>query len=652
MKIATCALCLMGITAVASAADRITGGAPVTADDYLRVIRSNDLKALKEMSRAGVSDVRDRLDWSPLHYAALFGSVDSVRIMLAAGADPNSRNKSQATPLMFGAYDLEKTRLLVEKGADVNAKAADGSTPLYVATGVHGNNATIRYLLEKGADPKTLRNDADYLTRVANSQDAEMVRLFLDRGLDPHRISSGGINALEVSLTCDGGAKAQLLLAAGSDVNVANKTAGTVKNGPIESTGITPLMRAATCGQPATVAALLKAGARINTLDDRKMSALMMAAATDNANPEVVRMLLAAGADVKFADKYQDTALDWARRFRNPQIVAMLEKAGAPEKGLTPIPNRPADYKPDAKTAIANASSLLAKSAEVFFVEGGGCVGCHHQPFAARAFGAAKVAGLPAEPRLRMALVNGEVPEKARRTGTLPLMVGGGGGADSFLYALAGLGDTREPGSMLTDMMVHFIAQVQDPSGGWTSFGARPPLQASNITRTMLAIQALKNYSWPARRLEFDARIARARTWLLNATPETTLDIADAMLGLWLAGADPADVRKFAQRLMKEQRADGGWAQTANLDSDAFGTSAALYSLRRAGMLKETDAAYQKGTRYLLDTQYPDGSWYVRSRAVKLQPYFQSAFPYDHDQWISNSATGYAVMALAPTAAR
>jgi hypothetical protein len=35
---------------------------------------------------------------------------------------------------------------------------------------------------------------------------------------------------------------------------------------------------------------------------------------------------------------------------------------------------------------------------------------------------------------------------------------------------------------------------------------------------------------------------------------------------------------------------------------------------------------------------------------VKLQPYFQSAFPFDHDQWISNSATAYAVMALAPVA--
>jgi hypothetical protein len=47
-------------------------------------------------------------------------------------------------------------------------------------------------------------------------------------------------------------------------------------------------------------------------------------------------------------------------------------------------------------------------------------------------------------------------------------------------------------------------------------------------------------------------------------------------------------------------------------------------------------------------TQFPDGSWYVRSRAPKLQPYFQSAFPYDHDQWISTAATAMAVMALAP----
>jgi ankyrin repeat protein len=195
MKFVTCVLCLVSIT-VAHAADRISGTAPISADDYLRAIRGNDLKALKEMSRSGVSDVRDRLDWTPLHYAALYGSVEAVRVVLSAGADPNARNRSEATPLMYAAYDLEKTRLLVEKGGDVNAKASDGSTPLYVATGVHGNSATMRYLLDKGADPKALRNNQDYLMRVAGSQDAQMVRLFLEHGIDPHRLVSG-INALE-----------------------------------------------------------------------------------------------------------------------------------------------------------------------------------------------------------------------------------------------------------------------------------------------------------------------------------------------------------------------------------------------------------------------------------------------------------------------
>ena len=52
--------------------------------------------------------------------------------------------------------------------------------------------------------------------------------------------------------------------------------------------------------------------------------------------------------------------------------------------------------------------------------------------------------------------------------------------------------------------------------------------------------------------------------------------------------------------------------------------------------------------KYLLGTQWMDGSWYVRSRATKFQPYFQSGFPYEHDQWISSTATGWAVMALAP----
>jgi squalene cyclase len=107
-------------------------------------------------------------------------------------------------------------------------------------------------------------------------------------------------------------------------------------------------------------------------------------------------------------------------------------------------------------------------------------------------------------------------------------------------------------------------------------------------------------------------------------------------------------VRSIGRVLIGQQRPDGGWAQNPNLASDAYATGETLWALREAGVLDVADAAYKRGVKFLLDNQFEDGSWYVRSRAVKLQPYFQSGFPYDHDQWISSMATGYAVMALAP----
>ena len=63
-------------------------------------------------------------------------------------------------------------------------------------------------------------------------------------------------------------------------------------------------------------------------------------------------------------------------------------------------------------------------------------------------------------------------------------------------------------------------------------------------------------------------------------------------------------------------------------------------------ILKPSAPVYQRGVAFLLKTQFPDGSWFVRSRAPKFQPYFQSGFPFDHDQWISSSASSWAVMAL------
>jgi squalene cyclase len=106
-------------------------------------------------------------------------------------------------------------------------------------------------------------------------------------------------------------------------------------------------------------------------------------------------------------------------------------------------------------------------------------------------------------------------------------------------------------------------------------------------------------------------------------------------------------VKQATQALLALQRSDGGWSANENMASDAYMTGIALTVLAESEVIKVTDRAYQRGLEYLLSTQFPDGSWYVRSRSIKFQPYFDSGFPFGHDQWISAAATAWATQAIA-----
>ena len=100
---------------------------------------------------------------------------------------------------------------------------------------------------------------------------------------------------------------------------------------------------------------------------------------------------------------------------------------------------------------------------------------------------------------------------------TLVLFKRVGGRVDTVGTTLMGFAAAGIPPSPLTDAAVHYIAGNQDRSGGWISAGlSRPPIEDSNITRTAIAVKALKDYGWPARQPEFDERIARARVWFLK----------------------------------------------------------------------------------------------------------------------------------------
>ena len=115
------------------------------------------------------------------------------------------------------------------------------------------------------------------------------------------------------------------------------------------------------------------------------------------------------------------------------------------------------------------------------------------------------------------------------------------------------------------------------------------------------------------------------------------------ILGItWAGGEVPAD---RVQQLVTKQRSDGGWGQTDNLASDAYATGEALWALHESGMTP-SHAVYRRGVDYLLRTQRESGTWHVVTRALGFQPYFQSGFPYDHDQWISQAGTAMATIGL------
>ena len=87
--------------------------------------------------------------------AALYGSVESVRLLLDRGALVNAQNDAGGTALMYAVDDIAKTKLLLERGADPNLRSGEGRTALMIAVANSRSFPVVKLLLEKGADAKT-----------------------------------------------------------------------------------------------------------------------------------------------------------------------------------------------------------------------------------------------------------------------------------------------------------------------------------------------------------------------------------------------------------------------------------------------------------------------------------------------------------------
>jgi squalene cyclase len=219
--------------------------------------------------------------------------------------------------------------------------------------------------------------------------------------------------------------------------------------------------------------------------------------------------------------------------------------------------------------------------------------------------------------------------------------------AGYWLMALAAAGVA---GDITTDAIVHYLTFKQAKDGRWQTTLFRPPANDSDFTATALAVRGLKVFGSPGRDQEITGRVARAHDWLVSARPRTTEERAFRLFGLKWAGARKQDIDKAVAALRAEQGADGGWSQLRSLPSDAYATGQVLVALRQAGGVSAAEPAYRRGTQFLLKTQLADGSWFVQSRSLPVQPYFESGFPHGRSQFISCAATSWAVTALALTA--
>jgi squalene cyclase len=141
--------------------------------------------------------------------------------------------------------------------------------------------------------------------------------------------------------------------------------------------------------------------------------------------------------------------------------------------------------------------------------------------------------------------------------------------------------------------------------------------------------------------------MGRATKWITAVKAGTAEERNTQLLALDCAEVGRGVIERFAKAILALQRPDGGWAQRPGMTSDAYATGQTLFALAKTGSVPVSNASFQKGVRYLLSTQHADGSWYVKSRSPKFQPYFESGFPYGHDQWISSMATGWAATGLA-----
>lgn len=565
--------------------------------------------------------------------------IAGVKALIKQGADPNSRNGLEFTPLDVAAasHQADVMESLLTAGAKADAPSAYGTALMFAAA--TGNAEGAALLLSRGAEVDVTRGDLNTpLLMASNAGNPAVVAELIGHKADVNAQNVCDSTALSFAARQGHVAVGKMLLDAGAQVDTPDYD------------GLTPLMWAAQTGHTEFVKLLLAHGAKVDARDAGKRTALICAASYGD-HADVVKALLAAGADANAADAKGRTAatLAAARDYRGS--AAALGATAAPVTTRT------------TSQAIGLSLKALERSMTEFS-RNSSCISCHQEGLGRMTTGEALARGWKVDEALRKtqeARINGALgameplhdmalkdPQAMKQ---VPLIeINEVNTVDGWV--LAGMAANRDPGNRGTEAMTMVFARQQLKNGSWTFSLPRVPMQSSNFTFTALAIRALSTYGPKARAAEIAERKGRARDWLVKTPAQTGDDKSFRLLGLKWAGASRAQVAGAASDLAGGQQPDGGWGQVPGMASDAYATGQALYALRVGAGMSASDPIYTRGLRYLLRTQDEDGTWFVNKRAIPANNYFDAGFPHGESQYASFNGTCWATLAMLQAGSR
>ncbi|MFT3731866.1 MAG: quinoprotein dehydrogenase-associated putative ABC transporter substrate-binding protein [Hyphomicrobium sp.] len=256
--------------------------------------------------------------------------VDRARLedWLKNGADINQELSNAVL-----ANDIERISFLIDKGADINKLDTEGYAPLHVAAR-NENAKVIDVLAARKADVNVKDRDGYTPLQHAILRDSPVaVQALASHGANLEARTPTGVTPLALAIleskykaaialidagadveTADGQAKlTPLMLVAGSEDRELTLSAGTSR---IEK--VNP-------GDPGLLEVareMIAKGARVNDVSGSGVSALLLAAAHNNA--PIVGLLVQSGADQKFKSPQGQTAADLARANGNSSVVSLL----------------------------------------------------------------------------------------------------------------------------------------------------------------------------------------------------------------------------------------------------------------------------------------------------------------------------------------